>query len=195
MLRKTTLLSFALVLVPFAMILGISGCGGDDDDDDGPGLIEEGWDLFVAEDHEGAKAKFEEALTIEPITADVSAEANVGLGWVHGKLLNLQESIASFQSALAEDSQNADAHAGLALAYLADDKYDQAIASSDQALAIDPNYSFGATGITEQDLRVVLAESYYYKGDFEEAAIAIGVPEGLSPAELLKEIEAASGGQ
>lgn len=192
MLHRTMLLSFVALSILLAMILSMSGCGGDDDDDDYSliKLITEGQVLLETEDYEGAREKFDEVLVIEP--GNISAY--VGLGWAHGKLLNLQKSIASFQSALSIDPQDADALAGIAFAYLADDEYDQAIASSEQVLAIDPGYTFESTGITAQDLKIVLAESYYYKGDFEEAKRVLDITAEVSPAELLEELEAASGG-
>ena len=194
MLRRSMLLNFVLVSISLAMILSMSGCGGDDDDDDDDlslvKLMSEGQMLLETEDYEGAREKFDEVLVIDP--GNISAY--VGLGWAYGKLLNLQESIASFQSALSIDPQDTDALAGIAFAYLADDKYDQAIASSEQVLAIDPGYTFESTGITAQDLKIVLAESYYYKGEFEEAKRVLDITAEVSPAELLEELEAASGG-
>ena len=109
-------------------------------------------------------------------------------------MANLQECIGNFQSALSQEPQNVDALAGVALAYLADDRYDQAIANSEQALEIDPDYLFEPTGITAQDLKIALAESYYYKGAFEEVKRILDITEEVSPAELLEELEAASGG-
>ena len=189
MLRKTTLLGFALASVSFAMILSMSGCG--EKEEKAPAAVTlEGWALYEAENYEGAKEKFEEALTIGPGYVD----AYVGLGWAHGKMANLQECIDNFQSALSQEPQNVDALAGVALAYLADDRYDQVIASSERALEIDPDYLFEPTGITAQDLKIALAESYYYKGAFEEVKRILDITEEVSPAELLEELEAASGG-
>ncbi len=63
-------------------------------------------------------------------------------------------------------------------------------------LAINPDYSFGATGIKAKDLKAVSAESHYHNGEYEEAKRALDIPaeRELSPAELLEAIEAASGG-
>ena len=194
MLRRSILLSFVLVSVLLAMVFGVSGCGEGEPPVPPADIIQAGLTLLEAEDYEGAMAKFDEALTREDIGPAESAGAYVGLGWANGRTLNLQESIVSFQSALSQDSQNADAHAGIAFAYLADDKYDQAIDNANQALAINPNYSFAETSITSEDLNVVLAESYYYKGEFEEVKRVLDITEEVSPAELLEELEAASGG-
>ncbi len=71
-------------------------------------------------------------------------------------------------------------------------------------MAIEPNYSFDPTGITSQDLTLVLAESYYYKGELEDAQVELAKldPEvkELDPAsedyavKLLEALEAVSGG-
>ena len=72
---------------------------------------------------------------------------------------------------------------------------------ANQVLAINPNYSFAHGNVTWKNLRIVLAESYYYKGDFENAQSQVDLlnpGNGLNPADedylagLLKEIEKAS---
>jgi len=207
MLRKRMMLSFAVLSVLLAMILVISGCGDDDDDDDvdeAEDLVKDGWSLFASKDYSGAAGKFDEALASKDIAPVVSADAYVGMGWSSGKMANIPEAIANFQSALSQDSQNADAHAGIALAYLANDQYDDAITSANQALSIDSNYQFTWTGITSYDLRLVLAESYYYKGNFENAQKELAKfdpeVEDLDPDSegyavmLLEALDAASGG-
>jgi tetratricopeptide (TPR) repeat protein len=117
------------------------------------------------------------------------------------RMTQLADCISSFQAALAKDAQNADALAGIALAYLANDEYDQAITNANQVLAINPSYSFAHGNVTSRNLRILLAESYYYKGDFENAQSQVDIlnpGNGLNPADedylagLLKEIEKAS---
>jgi tetratricopeptide (TPR) repeat protein len=189
----------SIILSALIMAFGISGCG--EDEPEGPTVEEianEGWALYEGRDYTGALAKFDEAISEDPNYVD----AYVGMGWSHGKLTQLADCISSFQTALAKDAQNEDALAGIALAYLADDKYDQAIASANQVLASNPNYSFAHGNVTSRNLHIVLAESYYYKGDFEDAQSEVDIlnpGNGLDPADedylagLLKEIEKASG--
>ena len=138
--------------------------------------------------YESAMGKFDEAVKFDPSFVD----GYIGLGWTHGKMANLQASIENFQNALFEESGNADALAGLAFAYLADDNYEQAIANANQALAIEPGYSFGREdNVTSQSLHMVLAESYYYMGDFDNAQRELGIvctSEEDCAAELLEEL-------
>jgi tetratricopeptide (TPR) repeat protein len=197
MLTGCIVLSGLLVL-----LLGTPGCGGDDDDD-GPTASEitaKGWELYEARDYAGALEKFNEAVSEDPDYTD----GYVGLGWSYGKLAQKIESISNFQIALSKDAQNVDALAGIALAYLANDEYDQAIASANQALAINPAYSFAhGSNVTWRNLRIVLAESHYYKGEFPEARdevdkLSPGWTDEFDPDDpdhlkmLLEEIEKAS---
>lgn len=187
---RSTLLRFSLISVLFAVAFSMSGCGGDEEIRKTPEeLTLEGWEAYMDGDYEGAKERFEEAVNIDPTIGFVPAY--VGLGWTHGKMANLQASIENFQNALLGEPGNVDALAGIAFAYLANDNYEQAIANVNRALAIDPNYSFEHDNVTWQDLHMVLAESYYYMGDFENAQTELGIEcssEENCAAELLEEL-------
>ncbi len=184
---RSTLLRFSLISVLFAVAFSMSGCGNDPIPPTPEELTLEGWEAYMDGDYEGAKERFEEAVT----TTTGFVPAYVGLGWTHGKMANLQASIENFQNALLGEPGNVDALAGIAFAYLAGDDYEQAIANVDRALAIDPNYSFEHDNVTSQDLHMVLAESYYYKGDFDNAQRELGIEcssEENCAAELLEEL-------
>lgn len=201
MLFKTALLNFVVLSVLLVVALAISGCSGDDPDPPNASeILAEGWTLFQAENYAEAKEKFDVVLADEPN----NAEAYVGLGWVHGKTMNIQKAIASFQSALSMEAQNIDALAGIAMAYLAADQYDQAIDSAEKVLNPNPNYAFTNANITSCDIRIVLAESYYFKGELENsqkelAKVDPSVDE-LDPSDedyavkLLQKLESVSGG-
>ena len=195
--HRFTLLN-SIISLALITAFGISGCG--EDEPEGPTAEEitnEGWTLYEARDYISALAKFDEAVSEDSNYVD----AYVGMGWSYGKMTQLADCISSFQTVLAKDAQNQDALAGIALAYLANDEYDQAIANASQVLASNPNYSFAHGNVTSRNLHIVLAESYYYKGDFENAQSQVDIlnpGNGLNPAdedylaELLKEIEKAS---
>lgn len=199
MLCRCRSLSFAFVLALLALIFSISGCG---DEEEGVS-VQDGLESLKAGDHEDAKGIFEDVIENES-DMDILVEAYVGLGWAGGKMLNRQESIASFENALSMKPQDADALAGVAVAYLADGQYDQAIDRANQALAVKSDYSFEPAGITARDLHIVLAESYYYKGDFDKVEEQLNILDPTRPpldptkpeypAELLKELERITGG-
>jgi tetratricopeptide (TPR) repeat protein len=188
----------SIILSALIIAFGISGCG--EDEPEGPTaeeITKDGWELYTARDYAGALAKFDEAISEDSTYVD----AYVGMGWSYGKMTQLADCISSFQAALAKDVQNADALAGIALAHLANDEYDQAIANANQVLAVNPNYSFAHGNVTSRNLHIALAESYYCKGDFENAQSQVDIlnpGNGLNPTDedylagLLKEIEKAS---
>ncbi len=194
---RPTLLGFVLISASLAMISILSGCG--EEEVDPLDVLKRAWDSYEAENYEAAEESFEEVITLDPSIVD----AHIGLGWTHGKMASLQECIANFQSALSQEPQNVDALAGIALAYLAEDEYDQAIAKASQLLAISPDYSFEHGSVTSRNLHLVLAESYYYTGDFSKAHSEVDI---LNPgneldsssedyaASLLEELERTSGG-
>ena len=167
MLCKLRSLYFAAVSVLVLVILCISGCGEDEKEDPGQ-LLKEAWKYYEAGEYDKADRTFDKVLDSQPNSTQ-QIEMYVGLGWTCGKTAMLQESIANFQSVLSVEPQNADALAGMAFAYLADDQYDQAIAYAKQALASNPGDSLEYCGVTSRDLHIVLAESYYCKGELENA--------------------------
>lgn len=191
-MMKVSLTIFTIVLGLLIIWIGISGCG--EEPVDIEVLMADGWTLYEAKDYAGAMGKFNAVVVETPNRA----EAYVGLGWSYGKQSKLVDCISNFQQALSIEFQNVDALAGLALACLADDQYDTVINNANQALALNPAYSFAHGNVTARNLHIALAESYYFKGDFTNAKSEVDIlnpNNNLDPssqtyaADLLMEIE------
>ncbi|MFQ6032436.1 MAG: tetratricopeptide repeat protein [Candidatus Zixiibacteriota bacterium] len=129
-------------------------------------LIERGWPKFEAGDFAGATSDFSAALSIATNASD-SSEAFLGLGWTnlrqnHGGLA--ENNLVRF---LSLTSGSNDGKAGLALAYLAQEKFQSAIDTANVVLASDSLWSFGHdNSINYLDLLLLLAQSYYELADF-----------------------------
>jgi tetratricopeptide (TPR) repeat protein len=163
---------FLLMAALLSLLLLAYGCG---DDDDGirqtaQQLTEQGLVKFDAGDYAGASADFNAAMGLDPEFYD----ACFWLGWA--ELLQNNAGLAehAFQTYVDSVSSTTDVKAGLALAYHAQDKFEEAIAEAEGALGADPTWSFSrVSGIDYQDLALVLAHGYYETGEFGQCLIVI----------------------
>lgn len=133
-------------------------------------LIEKGWSKFAAGNSAGAGSDFSAALSIATIAGD-SSEAFLGLGWA--QLRQNQAGLAekslvkylSFNPGLPGLN---DGRAGLAFAYSATNKFQEAVDTANVVLSSDPSWSFGHDpSVNHLDLYLILAQSYYELADFE----------------------------
>jgi tetratricopeptide (TPR) repeat protein len=202
MLNRKVLFSLVLISALAMAMFGMFGCGGQEEE---PLLASDvaadGWKLYESKNMEDSlklsETKFQKAVSVDPNYTD----GYVGLGWTYGKMSNLKDSIDNFMIALSKEPQNLDALAGIAIAYLANDQYDQAIDSANKVLTNNPGYIFSHGNITSKHIHIILAESYYYTGDFVNTQKQIDIlnpVNGLDPTskdyaeKLLKELEKAA---
>jgi len=155
------------VLLICFFVVGFTGCGDDNPVavSDADQLISEGWKEYSAGNYDDAIAKYQQALDLDEDS--VGSEAYNGIGWAKARIGRLLESMESFKEAVAKNPANTDAHAGLAGMYLADSDYERAIASASLVLSLNPEYASHHDGIEATDIRILLAECYYYDGDYE----------------------------
>lgn len=151
------------------LAVGFVGCGEDETilGSDADRLISEGWQEYGAGNYEDAIVKCQQALDLEEDAA--SSEAYNGTGWARARLGQTLDSIDNFKKAVAKDPANADAHAGLAGMYFADDDYERSIASANLVLSLNPDYESHHDSIKATDIRILLAECYYYIGEYSDA--------------------------
>ncbi len=161
---KRALVSLNIFMI---MIFLIIGCGDDKTEliPQSEVLIEEGWKEYIAGYYDLAIAKFQSVINED----SNNAEAYNGIGWSKAKLGQIEQSIDSFKSAIAKDPSKADSHAGLAGIYLAIGDYERAIASANRVISIDPKYVSFHDDIDIRNIRLILAEAYYYRKDYTNA--------------------------
>lgn len=187
-------------LLVLASITILAACGPDFDNPldpknapDNSGLIEAGWLDYESGNIDEAVTKFRQVTTKDP----QQAEARIGLGWGLFRQQDAQGAINEFQTALVIDPDAVDAHVGIAGAFLTTEKYQSAIDHAQAALRLKPNYTFAHDAlITSENLHLVLAEGYYYLGDYtkatEEVTIvdaSVEVDQGNIASDLLRVLE------
>lgn len=149
-------------------VVALYGCGGDSEEVVRPNAdtyVGQGWIEYAAGSYEAAIEQFQFALTNDP----EKAEAYNGIGWAYARLGKVNDSIDNFKKATLKDPQNADAHAGLAGVYFISSNYEQAIASAKQVLSIKLDYQSPHDKMKANNVRLLLAESYYDIGDYSSA--------------------------
>lgn len=161
--------SLLLTAVLLSSLLLLYGCG---DDDGGPTqptaaeLTDQGWAKFQAGDFDGASADFGAATDLDP----EYEEAYLGLGWAELRQSHAGLAEDAFETYLLKASGSDDADAGLALAYHAQDKFQDAIDKAGQLLSSNPSWSFSHdASIDYLDLALVLAHSYYETAEYQES--------------------------
>lgn len=174
-----------ILLLSVLPALGAAGCGGGTGVGGTTGSAEdltfEAWDVYrkAAGDDSYASAQvlFTNALSLDP----GFSEAHNGLGWVNlrraGQIDDardrgqfLEQSLINFERATAADPENVDAWAGKAGLELARENYSSAISAANKALELNPRYFSPHDNIDFRDLHLVLAESFFFEGSFEDGA-------------------------
>jgi tetratricopeptide (TPR) repeat protein len=164
---------FTLVLV-FSLFI-IYGCGkeGGGGGQTAEELIEQGWTKFKAGNFDGASGDFNSALGLD--STAINYDGLLGLGWAelrqsHG---GLAENAFLIYLSKTSDTQY-QARGGLALAYLAQEKFQDAITTANVVLSGDPAWAFSHdTNINHLDLKLAVVQSYYGIGDYAQCLEAI----------------------
>lgn len=160
------------IAVLLSLLFLLYGCGKDEVKKiTAEELIKQGWAKFDAGDDPGASADFNAALGLDP-EAD---EAYLGLGWAELRQSHAGLAEGPFTTYLSKVSDSDDAKAGLALAYHAQDKFEDAINMAEEVLSSDPTWSFSphAPGINYLDLALILADSYYETAEFSQSLTVV----------------------
>jgi tetratricopeptide (TPR) repeat protein len=162
----------AFIYIAFVIML-VSGCGGEDNLNviDADMLIDQGWIEYSAGSYQNAIYRHQSALEMD----SEKSEAYNGIAWAETKLGKIDASIDNFKKAVLKSPNNADAHAGLAGSYFTAGNYEQAIASGKSVLSINPNYESPHDPIKANNIRLLLAESYYNIGDYNSAKAQIEI--------------------
>jgi tetratricopeptide (TPR) repeat protein len=187
------------MIVTCAVLAMVSSCG-DDNEPAGPEvdeslvkeLVEQGWSHFESAFYDSAKAAFEEAIATDSTYAD----AHNGLGWsvlflgLPPSNEPLDEAIAAFELAIGYELYAADPQVGLAVLYQAEGEYQSAVQYAEEALDLEPTYSFRhKQSVNYFDIHLVLAQSYFGLGEdyFPQAQAEVDIldPEnGLDPGDI-----------
>jgi tetratricopeptide (TPR) repeat protein len=164
---------FSLIAVFFTILLLVYGCGGKG----GPHtqtaaeLIKQGWDKIDAGDFSDASGDFNAALGLDA----TAYEAYLGLGWA--ELRQSHGGLAENAFVIYVDSTSDDAYqgrGGLALAYLADGKFEDAVTTAEVVLSANPTWSFSHDGnINYLDLELVIVQGYYEMAEYVQCLDAI----------------------
>jgi tetratricopeptide (TPR) repeat protein len=164
-------------LIVFCSLLLLYGCG--KEKKEGPltaqQYIEQGWVKFSAGDDAGASGDFNAAIGLDTSAHD----AYFGLGWAELRQSHAGLAVDAFATYLLKEpnaSNAIDAKAGLALAYHANKKFQEAIDPANSVLSSAPSWSFsGDSRINHLDLALVLAESYYAIANFSQSLAMVNL--------------------
>jgi tetratricopeptide (TPR) repeat protein len=152
------------LLVSFALF---SGCG----EDEGNGLptkeVAAGWSAYLQGDYDSAISSFRAAVSKEPTWG----EPYNGLGWCYAGQENLDQAMEEFDLAVTKSPKLTDAWAGKALVSLTLHEYLEAGNAARQALTLGQDkYHFRYNEeVNARSLRLILAESAFYLGDYATA--------------------------
>jgi len=166
-------------------------------------LIQSGWQLFTARNYDGALVKFDSAVTLartNTIYDSLQASAECGRGWTRAYRREFSLAKNDLLNSLAHQSisQNVklNSKAGLSLVHHALNEFSAAIQRALEVLNENANYVFEYDNrVYHKRLRLVLAQSYYTLGDFQNAAKQLdiidpaGAPHSTDPVVLLKQIQ------
>jgi hypothetical protein len=147
-------------------------------------LTLEGWSTYEEGNLVAAISQFLVARDENPDCAD----AENGLGWTYARFDSLEDAVESFEAALTLDENLIDAWAGLALVSSARSDHEEAINSALQVLDVEgDDYVFRRdASVTSADLRLLLAQSYFYTGQYDLAQEQVDLLDpdnGLDPGD------------
>lgn len=136
-------------------------------------ITEKGWQEFEDNDYSAASSSFKSAISKNSLYDD----AYNGLGWSYIKLDSLEFARRNLSLAIISSTNQAvlrDAYAGRSFVNLAEEKYSEAILDANYALKWSSNYYYTFEDyifrhdfdITEKDLLIVKAESYYMMQEY-----------------------------
>lgn len=132
-------------------------------------LTNQGWAKFDTGDYTGACADFKAAKDLDP----TYARAYLGLGWAELKRNNAGLAETAFNNYLLKSSDSAgiiSATAGLAFAYHAQDKFQDAIDKADELLSSSSNWQFSNDASLDYlDIALIMAQGYYEIGEFQSS--------------------------
>ncbi len=166
-------------------------------------LIQSGWQLFTARNYDGALVKFDSAVTLartNTIYDSLQASAECGRGWTRAYRREFSLAKNDLLNSLAHQSVSQsvklNSRAGLSLVHHALNEFPSAIQRALEVLNDNPNYVFQYDNrVYHKRLRLVLAQSYYTLGDFQNAARQLdiidpaGAPHSSDPITLLRQIQ------
>ena len=171
-----------LLIVAIALIS--AGCGGgtglgSPGGDRAQGISLEAWVAYRSGNYALADSTFQEALSVAPNLSD----ALNGRGWANFSLASQEGdplkrdgflSVAReyLSRAVAAESENADAWAGLAGVELANDNHQQAVDAALQVVRLNPNYFSPHDNFNIREVRVILATGYFFLGKFSSEEVA-----------------------
>lgn len=139
-----------------------------------------GWESFELQDYAAAISYFTQAKSIADYT-----DAYNGLGWGYIRVDSIQNALLNFNSSITLDSLNIDAYAGRSSVNLYLNRYTSAINDANNVISYDEFYVFSHdTTISYKDIRLILAQSYFYTQQYERAQEQVDIiyPEnGLNP--------------
>lgn len=166
-------------------------------------LIQSGWQSFSGKNYNDAFTKFDQAISLARTSSrydSLQAEAECGRGWSRAYRREFQLAKNDLLNALAHQSvsQNVslNSKAGLAFVHHALNEFPSAIQRALEVLNVNSNYVFTYDNrVYYKRLRLVLAQSYYTLGDFQNAARQLdiidpaGAPHSTDPTILLRQIQ------
>ena len=159
----------------FLMVLGLMviaiGCG-EDGGPSGPevtaeSLVEDGWELFAAEEYEAALDRFLDATEKNHNYSD----AYNGAGWCSGKIPGLlSEASNHFARSFGLDTTRYDALGGWTFVVYQSGQWDAAIGKADSLLHRRPVWQFlRQPSIDFHDIWLVEASAYCHLGNYDRA--------------------------
>ncbi len=173
-------------------------------------LLSSGWNYFQQKDYENARTEFAAAQLIvfnQAIYDSLQSEVENGLGWCNTYLQKYATALNQFNLVFNHNVSGISlltrtyAAAGATLAAYSDNDYQTAILNALDVLDGDPVFEFFPydPAVTAARIRLILVQSYYSVGDFENAAAQLdildpdGAPHSTDPAILLQQIQQVAG--